>query len=213
MPNDTSAPPLIEEIPARIEISPLIAERRTCRAFSSRLVEPAMLKSLLEAARSAPSSMNEQPWRFIIATRDKPEFERLLQCLLEFNIRWAQHAPVLMLAVAKLNFTANGESNRHAFYGVGQAMAALIYQAIASGLNVCQMAGFDISKARSVFSIPSDYEPVVAAAIGYQGDPATLPEKLQQKELASRQRNSLQEFVFESTWGQPADWNEQSTTK
>jgi nitroreductase len=214
MPHNTSTSPLARETPAQTGIHPLIAQRRTCRAFSSRLVEPATLKSLLEAARSAPSSMNEQPWRFIIATREKPaEFERLLQCLLEFNIRWAQHAPVLMLAVAKLNFTVSGENNRHAFYGVGQAMAALTYQAIASGLSVCQMAGFEISKARSVFSIPLDYEPVVAAAIGYQGDPAALPEKLQQKELASRKRNSLEEFVFESTWGQPACRQEQPGTK
>jgi nitroreductase len=97
---------------------------------------------------------------------------------MDFNVRWAQHAPVLMLAVARLNFAVNGERNRHAFYDLGHAMAALTYQGIASGLTVCQMAGFDVQKAHSVSHIPADYEPVVAAAIGYQGDPAILPEKL-----------------------------------
>jgi len=208
MPSKTFiTPPCVEETPAQPGLHPLIAQRCTRRAFSSRLVESDALKSLLEAARWAPSSMNEQPWSFIIATRDRPtEFQRLLQCLLEFNVRWAQHAPVLLLAIAKLNFAVSGESNRHAFYDVGQAMAALTYQAIASGLNVCQMAGFDVPKARSTFSIPADYEPVVAAAIGYQGDPTILPEKVQQKELAPRRRNSLEQFVFENKWGQTADW-------
>jgi nitroreductase len=203
--------PSAEDYSSQSGIHPLIAQRRTRRAFSSRLVEPETLRTLLEAARWAPSSMNEQPWRFIIARREKPpEFERLLQCLLEFNIRWAQHAPVLMLAIAKLSFTATGEGNRHALYDVGQAMAALTYQASAFSLTVSQMAGFDVQKARGLYSIPSDYEPVVAAAIGYHGDPAILPAKLQQKELAPRRRNSTEGFAFESEWGRPADWGNQA---
>jgi nitroreductase len=187
------------------EVHPLIAQRRTRRAFASRLVEPQVLTTLLEAARWAPSSMNEQPWSFILATRQHTiEFDRMLGCLLEFNVRWAQHAPVLLLAAARANFFANGDRNTHALYDLGQAVAALSYQAIASGLNVCQMAGFDIPKARSVYSIPGDHEPVVVVAIGYPGDPATLSDKLRQKETAPRKRNSLDQFVFETKWGQPA---------
>jgi nitroreductase len=202
-----STPPTIEDGPSEAGLHPLIAQRRTRRAFSSRLVEPQTVRTLLEAARWAPSCMNEQPWRFIIATREKPaEFERLLSCLMDFNILWAKHAAVLMLTVAKLNFSSSGERNRHALYDLGQAMGALTYQAIASGLRVCQMGGFDVQKARSVFSIPADCEPVAAVAIGYPGDAATLPEKLQQKEQAPRKRNSLETFVFENQWGQPADW-------
>ena len=208
MPSNTlGAKSMIEETSSQADLHPLITQRRTRRAFSARLVEPDTLRILLEATRWTPSSMNEQPWSFIVAKRDKPtEFQRLLQCLLEFNVLWAQHAPVLMLAVAKLNFAGNGQPNRHAFYDVGQAMAALTYQAIASGLNVCQMAGFDVQKARGVFSIPANHEPVVAAAVGYQGDSGTLPEKLQLKEQAPRRRSSLEQFVFENRWGQPADW-------
>jgi len=208
MPSDTFiAPSSVDEPSSRSDLHPLIAQRRTCRAFSSRLVESDTLRSLLEAARWAPSSMNEQPWRFIVAKREKPtEFQRLLECLLEFNVRWAQHAPVLMLVVAKLDFTVSGQDNRHAFYDVGQAMAALTYQARALNLNVCQMAGFDVQKARRVFDIPPDHEPVVATAIGYQGDPTILPQRLQQKEMAPRRRNPVEEFVFENKWGLPAAW-------
>jgi len=200
----TSRTPADEASPSP-EIHPLLAQRRTQRAFSSKLVEPAILRSLLEAARWAPSSMNEQPWSFMLARRQNQlEFERLRDCLMDFNLPWAQHAPVLLLAVARSNFSANGERNRHAFYDLGQAVAALTYQAIASSLSVCQMAGFDVQKARSVFSIPADHEPVVVVAIGYHGDLAILPEKTRQKELAPRKRNSLDRFVFEGKWGQPA---------
>jgi nitroreductase len=206
MPTETMTPQFsAEEASPPPEIHPLLAQRRTQRAFSSRLIEPAILRSLFEAARWAPSSMNEQPWSFILAARqNSTEFERLLGCLMDFNVPWAQHAPLLLVAVAKSNFSANGERNRHAFYDLGHAVAALTYQAIASGLSVCQMAGFDVQKARTVFSIPADHEPVVVVAIGYHGDPAILPEKTRQKELAPRRRNSLDRFVFEGKWGQPA---------
>jgi nitroreductase len=188
-------------------IHPLLAQRRSQRAFSSKPVEPEKLSTLLEAARWAPSSFNEQPWSFIVTTRqNKPAFELLLGCLLEYNVRWAQHAPVLILSVARLTLASSGEPNRHALHDVGQATASLTFQANSCGLTVCQMAGFDVEKARDAFSIPPDHEPVAVAAIGYPGDPTGLPEKLRQKELTPQQRKPFQDFVFEGRWGVPAAW-------
>jgi nitroreductase len=188
-------------------LHPLLAQRRSLRAFAARPVEPEILRSLLEAARRAPSSFNDQPWRFLIAThQSRPDFERLLGCLMEFNVRWAQHAPVLLLSVARLNLSSSGESNRHAFHDVGQAMAHLTLQANALGLMVCQMAGFEVEKARETFTIPAGYEPVTVSAIGYPGDPATLPEKLRRKVTTPPERHPLKDFVFETSWGQPAVW-------
>src|ERR1700689_2800733 len=111
---------------------------------------------------------------------------------------------VLLLSVAKLTFESTGELNRHAFHDVGLATAALTVQATASGLVVHQMAGFDVEKARCEFSIPPDHEPVAVAAIGYPGSVESLPHKLQQKELAPRQRKPLADFVYERGWGRPA---------
>jgi len=188
-------------------IHPLLAERRSLRAFSARAVGPEILGSLLEAARWAPSCANEQPWSFIVAVKDhEREFRRLLGCLIEFNLEWAQHAPVLILSVARMTFRSTGKPNRHAFHDVGLATAALTVQATASGLVVHQMAGFDVEKARREFSIPQDHEPVAVAAIGYPGSSAELPDKLRQKELAPRQRSPLAAFVYEQGWGRPAAW-------
>jgi nitroreductase len=196
-----------EEVPREYSIHPLLTERRSLRAFSPRAVAPETLGSLLEAARWAPSCMNEQPWSFIVATQEnKPDFDRLLGCLLDFNLQWAQHAPVLILSIARLTFVSSGKPNRHALHDVGQAMAALTLQATASGLAVHQMAGFDVEKARREFSIPADHDPVAVAAIGYPGSPDSLPEKLREREVAPQTRKSLKDFVFQNTWGRAAAW-------
>ncbi len=188
---------------SQYEIQELIEQRWSPRAFAARAVEPLKLRQLLEAARWAASCFNEQPWSFIVGVKDDGvEFERLLDCLVEANRRWAAHAPVLMLSVARLNFERNGKPNRHAFHDVGQAVASLTVQATALGLVVHQMAGFDIAKAREQFQIPEGYEPVAAIALGYQGDPQTLHEDLREKELATRTRRPQESFVFTGRWGE-----------
>jgi nitroreductase len=186
-------------------IHELLKRRWSPRAFSNRIVEPDTLRSLLEAARWAPSSYNEQPWSFIVATKQDPaELARLLSCLVEGNIQWAQHAPVLMVSVARLSFEEDGKPNRHAFHDVGQAAANLTVQATALGLFVHQMAGILPDKVRALYGVPEQYEPVAAIALGYPGDPQSLPERLRNRELAPRERKPLTEFVFTGRWGQPS---------
>jgi nitroreductase len=209
MAKDACAPIILEgeQNTGECRIHPFIAGRRSALAFAATPVEPEALASLMEAARWAPSSMNEQPWSFIVARKpNKSDFERLLACLVEFNVQWAQHAPVLLLATARLTFESTGELNRHAFHDVGHAMANLTFQAMVSGLAVHQIAGFDVEKARHEFSIPRDYEPLAAAAIGYPGNSEELPEKLRKRDASPRKRKPLANFVFEGGWGQSADW-------
>ncbi len=183
-------------------IHELLRQRWSPRAFSDRMVEPEKLRSLLEASRWAPSSFNEQPWNFIMATKeDRTEYDRLLSCLTETNILWAQKAPVLMVSVAKLHFTETGKPNRHAFHDVGLASENLAIQATSMDLFVHMMAGFYPDKVRELFKIPEGYEPVAAITLGYPGDPQTLPERLRERELTPRRRKLLQEFVFTGQWG------------
>jgi len=138
MRNDIYELPVEKEQACGHSIHPLLEQRRSWRAFTSRIIEPETLGLLLEAARWAPSCMNEQPWAFIVATKQNPtEFERLIGCLLDFNARWAQHAAALILSVARLTFASNGEPNNHALHDLGQAIANLTFQANACGLTVC----------------------------------------------------------------------------
>jgi nitroreductase len=180
----------------------LIRHRWSPRAFADKPVEPAILASLFEAARWAPSSSNEQPWAYLVATKDNPEdFAKMVSVLVEFNADWAKNAPVLALAVSHLKFQSNGNPNRNAFYDTGAATILFSLEATARGLFVHQMAGFDPAKAKQVFEIPADWEPIAAFAIGYPGDPNSLSQKLQDREVAPRTRKPLAEFVMSGRWG------------
>ncbi|HYE05456.1 MAG TPA: nitroreductase family protein [Planctomycetota bacterium] len=185
----------------------LLARRWSPRAFSDRPVDTATLATLFEAARWAPSSFNEQPWRFIVATRDDAvAYERVLGCLVAFNQEWARTAPVLLITVAALRFARNGKDNAHARHDIGLAMMALTVQAQAMEISVHQMAGIDPAKARADLGIADGFEPVTAAAIGYQGDPALLNPKLRDQEIAPRERRALDQSVFAGRFAEPAPW-------
>jgi len=190
-----------------VELHDLIRNRWSPRAFAEKAVTPEVLRSLFEAARWAPSSNNEQPWVYLIVTKDDPEnFAKMLGVLVEFNAGWAKHAPVLALSVAHLKTQREGKPNRMALHDVGSATAQLTVEANARGLQVHQMAGFDAEKARQTFAIPADWEPVAAMAIGYPGNPDLLPEKLRDRELAPRTRKPLSEFVMTGGWGHTASF-------
>jgi nitroreductase len=179
----------------------LIRDRWSPRAFANKPVESAVLASLFEAARWAPSSYNVQPWAYLVATKDDAKnFEKMLGVLVEFNAGWAKEAPVLVLAVAGLKLL-DGNPNRNAFYDTGAATALLSVEATARGLGVHQMAGFDSAKAKTVFDIPADWEPIAALAIGYPGHPDSLPQGLRDREVAPRTRKPLSEFVMSGHWG------------
>jgi nitroreductase len=183
-------------------IHELLHDRWSTVCFDDRAIESDKIRSLLEAARWSASCFNEQPWSFIIATKeDSEEYDRLLSCIVEANQKWAKNAPLLMISVAKHNFEKNGKPNRHAFHDVGLAVANMTIQAQAFGLFVHQMGGFDVEKATQLYAIPEGYEPVAAIAIGYLGNLENLPEDLQQRELSQRIRKPLESLLFTGKWG------------
>jgi nitroreductase len=185
----------------------LLAERWSPYAFQDRSVTSADLCSLFEAARWAASSYNEQPWSYIVATKDNPDhFQQLLSCLVEGNQVWAKNAPVLALGITSLRFTRNNQDNRAAIHDLGLASANLVLEATARGICVHQMIGILPDKARDLFNIPDGFEAWTGMAIGYQGDPTTLPDALKERDLTPRQRKPLEQFVFSGNWGNPSSF-------
>lgn len=176
-----------------------------------RDIDRATLLSILEAARWAASSSNLQPWRFIVAPRaNEPEFQKILSILREGNQSWAQHAAVLMIAVTH-KFRAPDVENRHASHDLGLAISQLVLQALDHNVYVHQMGGFYPDKAREVYEIPEDFEPFTAIALGYQTlNLDHLSESHREREGAPRQRQALIEMVFNGSWGQPADFLNES---
>lgn len=201
---------LYPEKPAAADhpIDDLITRRWSPRAFEKgRSVEREKVLSLLEAVRWAPSCFNEQPWRYLVFEEsDMAALGRARACLSEGN-GWALEAPVLMLSVARENFSRNEKPNRTAQHDVGLASENLVLQAVELGLAAHQMAGFDLERARSEFAIPDGFTPLAMIAIGYpyRGDLDELPEKLRAKELASRDRKALGEIAFAGNWDAPYD--------
>ena len=177
-------------------IHSLIAKRWSARAFSTKSVEKTKLLSILEAARWAPSSRNEQPWRYIVFTNDNPEKLNMARSvLLEIN-NYAKRAPILICAITKKYYTDNGIYNKLHFHDLGAANENMFLESFNQGLIMHEMGGFDREKARKVFSIPDDFEIGVMIAIGYQDSHNILPERYREKALSPRERKSLSEIAF-----------------
>jgi nitroreductase len=183
-------------------IHELITRRWSPYCFADRPVAEDDLRSLFEAARWAPSSYNEQPWSYVVATKENvTEFERLLSCLVEGNQLWAKAAPVLAIGSTSLSFIRNGKPNAAAIHDLGIASANLCLEATARGLCVHQMIGILPDKARELYRIPEGVQPMTGLAIGYAADPNLFPEKIRERDLAPRARKPLAEFIFSGQWG------------
>jgi nitroreductase len=177
-------------------VSEIIAQRWSARAFSTRPVEFSKLLSILEAARWAPSSRNEQPWRYIVFTSDNPEKLKEAQSVLKEINEYAKRAPILICAISKKTYSENGKSNRLHFHDLGAANENMFLEAFNQGLIMHEMGGFDVEKARDIFDVPEDYEVGIMIAIGYQDTYHVLPERLRDKAFTPRVRKPLSEIVF-----------------
>jgi nitroreductase len=184
-------------------IHDIIRRRWSPYTFADRPVEREKVLSLLEAARWSASAFNEQPWRFILATKDDPDaYAKALGCLVEANRGWAKQAPVLILTVSRTTYTRNDKPNRVHQHDLGLAVQNLVVQATSMDLFAHQMAGVDLDKVRSGYSLPSGFEPQTAIAIGYGLDADEMPEDIRDKESSPRSRMPLTGFVFGGTWGE-----------
>jgi nitroreductase len=177
------------------DILPEIRGRWSPKAFAAdRPVAAADLRAILEAASFAPSSMNEQPWLFLVADETDTR-QRLLEVLTPRNQTWAFRAPVLMLVLARRTFQINQKENPWHRFDAGTAWGFLSLEAQRRGLVTHAMGGFSEKNAREVFAIPDEIDIIAAVAIGYYGDPAQLSEEQQAREHPSA-RVPVDEILF-----------------
>ncbi len=183
------------------KIHELIDKRWSPRAFSEREIEAEKIEKLFESASFAASCFNEQPWRFIYATKDYPErYDQLLSCLVDFNQMWVKTAPMIILTLASTKFAQNQKENLHARHDLGLAIGNMSVQAMSMNLYMHQMAGFSIGKAREMFEIPNDFDIVTMIAVGYLGDPSQLPDHISEMESNKRERKPLDKILFDGNW-------------
>lgn len=144
------------------------------------------LEVLLDAARWAPSAMNLQPWRFLVARRGTPEFDAVAGTLTHFNAMWAPSASALMVAIAETK--RDGRPIPNAAHDVGQAVAFLALQATAMGLVTHQMAGFEMDALREAGNIRAPFEPRVVIAVGEHDNRDSVLPEIRERDAAPRER-------------------------
>ncbi|MFF2090219.1 nitroreductase family protein [Paenibacillus sp. NPDC058174] len=178
-------------------VSSLFLNRWSPRAYDSRKVADEDLNAILEAAHWAPSSFNDQPWRFVVAKTEE-QLAVFHNFLGEFNQIWATKAPVLVL-VASDSKRENGDPNGAHAFDAGTAWGHLALEATLKGLVTHAIGGFNRQQAKAALNLPEQYELHAVIAIGYQGDKSSLPVPIQEREVPSG-RKSLSEVVFEGSY-------------
>ena len=181
-------------------VEAMIYQRWSPRAMSGESLTDAELMRLFEAARWAPSSFNEQPWRFVYARRDGEHWPRFFELLSEGNRRWAGAAAVLIVVLSRTTFERNGNPSRTHSYDTGAAWQNLALQGSRMGLVVHGMAGFDYERARVVLRVPEEFAVEAMAAVGRPAPVETLPEPLRERELPSG-RKTVSELAFPGAYG------------
>ena len=176
--------------------SSLIEERWSTRAFQPTKVEQTKINSILEAAVWAPSAFNEQPWRFIVGQKGSETYDKILNTLVEWNQKWASNADVLVLNIAKRNFSHNNKPNATFEYDLGQAVSFMAIETVNQGLFSHQMTGFNPEKAASSFNIGDGYKVVSVIAIGYYGISENLPKDILESEKQARERKDFNSLVL-----------------
>jgi len=188
---------------SEVPVEDLFLRRWSPRAFLETPVDTDTLKAIFSAGQWAPSSNNEQPWRFLLGRKGDSVWQRIFDSLAPRNQAWTKAAPVLYASFAKKTFSQNGAANRAYQHDVGAASAQMSLEATARGLHTHGMGGFDPRKLALSCNVPNDFEPMVCWALGYLGDPETLDEQQRLMELTPRTRKPLAEAVF-SDWGSSA---------
>ena len=187
------------------DIAAPLRARWSPRTFDGSTLSDTVLLQLLEAARWAPSSANEQPWRFLLAPRsDEAAFARALDCLKPGNRGWAAGVSLLMFTFAKKTFARSGGENLYGWHDVGLAIANLSFQATSMGLYVHQMGGILRDAIIASYDVPDDFDVVSGVAVGRLGDPSQLSDEQRERERRPRTRKPLEELVFAETFGRPA---------
>jgi nitroreductase len=183
----------------------IIQERWSPYSFSSSTVEEFKLKAMFEAAGMAPSCLNEQPWIFVIATRDnKKVFDDYVGFLSDVNKLWASQAYALVISMARMKFTLSGKPNRFAFYDTGMAVSNLLMQGMALDIYVHQMGGYSVEKVIEYFNLDENIQPAAMMAFGYLGDGTSLPPELLKRDEIRRPRKTISEFVFRNSLNEKA---------
>lgn len=180
----------------RYNINPIFVNRWSPRSMTGEEISHDDLMGLFEAARWAPSSYNNQPWRFIYAKRNTENWDKIYSLMVEGNKIWAKNASVLVVVVSRKDFEYNEKPARTYQFDAGSAWENLALEATSRGLATHAMQGFDYDKAKVDLEVPENFDVMAMIAIGKRGQKESLPSNLQKNEYPT-DRKPLEEIVME----------------
>ena len=182
---------------SQYSIDPLFLERWSPRAFTGEVIDESELLTILDAAHWAPSSANQQPWRFIYALKGSEDWDKFVGLLVESNQEWAKNASAPISVVSRGfsgDFSEGRKSYTHSF-DAGTAWGYLALQARLSGFYAHGMGGIKHEEIQQTFAIPEGYRVEAGVALGRLADKSVLSERNQEREVPS-QRKPLSEVAF-----------------
>jgi nitroreductase len=185
-----------EKRKADYPVDKIFLDRWSPRAMTGEPISQEELLTLFEAGRWAPSSYNNQPWRFLYARRDSEHWQTFFDLMVEFNQSWAKNAAALVVFISKTHFDFNGQPSVTHSFDTGAAWGNLALQGWLKGLVVHGMQGFDYERARTALNIPEGFHVEAMAAIGRPADPVSLSDDLRAKESPS-DRRKLEQTICE----------------
>ncbi len=200
---ENPSPELIQSRPTSYSVHPLLFNRWSPRSMTGEPMSDEELLPLFEAARLAPSSYNNQPWRFLLARRNSAHWNLFYNLLIPFNQEWTKNAAALLVIISKNTFEHNGKPARTHSYDTGAAWMSLALEGSGRGFVVHGMEGFDYEKARKDLKIPDDYTVEAMAAIGKRAPKEKLSSELQKREQPSG-RKPLQDILIEGVFKEPS---------
>lgn len=181
------------------EINSVFVNRWSPRGMTGEELDDEDLMALFEAARWAPSSYNNQPWRFIYAKRNTKSWNSLFDLLVEGNKAWAKDSAALVVLISRKNFEYNGKPSVTHQLDAGAAWENLALEACFRGIVTHGVEGFDYQRARQELDIPEDYDVMAMIAIGKKGSKEKLPGPLRDRESPT-DRKPLTEITMEGKY-------------
>ncbi|MBK9192110.1 MAG: nitroreductase family protein [Crocinitomicaceae bacterium] len=175
----------------------VIRNRWSARSFSEKEISSEIMETLIEAATWAFSANNEQPWRYAVAYKNTPEFEKFFSLLMGGNQPWCKNAAALVLSLGKKNYTSNNQLNTAMMHDVGSANMLLTLQANSMGIYTHVLGGYHADKVADVFNLPEELTPVYMIALGYLDDHEKLEEPFRTREITPRSRKPISEIIVD----------------
>lgn len=175
-----------------------IEQRRANRALATKAIADEVLTRLAQAAHMAPSSLNSQPWR-MITVREPEALAKLKETLAPGNY-WAKKAPAITAFVTNPAWGLKAGDITFTPFELGMAAMAYQIQAIAEGLYVHPIAGYNNKDAKEALGIREEDTLQTLIVLGYPGDQKELNEKHLESENGPRVRKSLDEVACFDHW-------------